>query len=81
MSRRHPGRSSGRPPAADIRSVRLLAEIEIADRDLVAGDEFRWPAYDGERLTVQRWRIVEVIDPEVDEHLQRVLVEPVRAAS
>ena len=81
MSRRHPGR--GRPGTADIRAVRLLAELEIADRDLIAGDLFLWPVYEhvrqGLELRVQTWRIVEVLDSEVDAVLQRVLAEPVGA--
>ena len=77
MSRRHPGR--GRPGMADIRAVRQLAQLDIADRDLIAGDLFLWPTLDVSRqlLQTQTWRIVEVIDPEVDEVLQRVLAEPV----
>ena len=77
MSRRHPGR--GRPGMAEIRAVRLLAELDIADRDLIAGDLFLWPAYDGQglELRIQTWRVVEVLDPEADEVLQRVLAEPV----
>ena len=76
MSRRHPGR--GRPGMAEIRAVRLLAELDIADRDLIAGDVFLWPVYDAHsrELQTQTWRIVDVIDPEVDDVLQRVLAEP-----
>ena len=78
MSRRHPGR--GRPGMADIRAVRLLAKLDIADQSLIAGDLFLWPvpAHGGQglELQTQTWRIVEVLDPEVDEVLQRVLAEP-----
>ena len=80
----NPGRDHGRPPVGSIRSVRLLAELEIADRDLGVGDRFLWPAYacdEGAGLQVETWRIVEVLDPEVDDHLQRVLAEPVEGTA
>ena len=50
------------PPAAD------GSVFDVADPDLTVGDVFRWPFGDGSR----RWRIVEVLDPDVDEFTQRV---------
>lgn len=46
--------------------------FDVVD-DLVVGDVFRWPCGAGTRL----WRVTEVVDPEVDEVMQRVRAVPV----
>lgn len=50
--------------------------FDVADRDLAVGDLFRWPCGDGSR----RWRITDVVDPDVDELTQRVRAVPVSSA-
>ena len=51
--------------------------FDVADRDLRAGDVFRWPCGTGAR----RWRITAVVDPEVDDVVQRVRAVPVRESA
>ena len=46
--------------------------FDLADQDLAVGDVFRWPCGSGSRL----WRITEVVNPEVDDVLQRVRAVP-----
>ena len=47
--------------------------FDLADRDLREGDIFRWPAGVG----ASHWRITAVINPRVDEIVQRVQAERV----
>lgn len=61
----------------DSRGAALLnaeaAAFDLADQELGIGDSFRWPCGDGAR----HWRIVAVIDPHVDDLVQRVRATPV----
>ena len=50
--------------------------FDVADRNLGIGDVFRWPCSAG--AGARAWRIVAILDPEVDELLQRVRATPVR---
>ena len=48
------------------------AVFDLADRELAVGDRFRWPCGVG----AVHWRITEVLDPEVDDVVQRVRAVP-----
>ena len=46
--------------------------FDLADRGLRVGDVFRWPCGTGAR----RWRITAIVEPEVDDVVQRVRAVP-----
>jgi len=50
--------------------------FDLADKGLVAGDAFRWP----NNTRVHLWRITEILDPDVDEEIQRVRAVRARPA-
>ena len=56
---------------------RIESVFDLADRGLATGDAFRWPCGAG----ASTWRIVEVLDPELDELTQRVRAQRVGAPS
>ena len=58
----------GGPIPVRLAPDRLTEVFDLADRGLDVGGVFRWPCGTGARS----WRIVAILDPEVDELTQRV---------
>lgn len=71
-------RCGGPIPVHRIAVDRQIESVfDLVDRDLAAGDSFRWPCGAGASV----WRITEVVDPDLDELTQRVRARRVGAAS
>lgn len=60
------------PGGRDGMTGRAANTFDIADRDLEVGQIFRWPCGAG----AQSWRVTEILDPHVDDVIQRVRAVP-----